>query len=694
MERRALLIGINRYPQIADADLQGCVNDMELVRSLLVGRFAFPRANTRTLRDGEATRASVLAALDELAAAVGEDDVVVLFYAGHGSRLADPRAPGRLIESMVTHDSGRGDKPNRDVLDEEIDAWVRRINERTPYLTLLLDCCHSGSVTRDPFGEKTREVEADLRAPAAMFAGGEPPPVLAATRSLGRGAETGGTGWPPGGRRAVMVAACRADEFANEHRTFDGEKVVRHGALTFFLGQALARLEGAATWRDVFEQVAPAITARYARQHPQAEGKLDELLFGTAEVRPGSYLRVLPPPGEAGEAGEAGDEVTLDGGAAHGVAPGSLWTIRACGGRAGDAGEEVAAVRVESVAAATSRGRIERAAGHGKPEPGMRAFLAEQQLPAPGLRVALAAPAERSAEAGRLARLLDGDALLAPVEDAAAADVLVRCLPARAGAGPGDPCPGAGALTAWTWAAVGRDGRLAAHLLAERPPQPPDFDGLLRDLRGVARYQALVALDNPDPASRLRGRVALRVRRRRDGRLDAAEPAPGAGVPLFREAEAAEFEIANDSAAPVRVSLVEFGCDGRIQLLVPWQGDVDCKGGLELAPGEARLVGRDYFKLPAGLPLHLPTGFPWAAEPGEQEDLGLVHLKLLVTRTPVDFDFLEQEATRAAWSDHPLERLAVLYHSGQGARSFVPPRLDEAPERDWAAVTVAIGVRR
>ncbi|HEX5758346.1 MAG TPA: caspase family protein [Thermoanaerobaculia bacterium] len=688
MERRALLIGIDRYPEVPNADLQGCVNDMELMRSLLVERFGFPAANTRALRDGEATRAGVLAALDELAAAVGEDDVVVLFYAGHGSRMADPRQPGRMLESMVTHDSGRGSKPNRDLIDEEIDAWVRRINEKTPYLTLLFDCCHSGSVTRDLFGEATREAEADLRAPAEMFAGGPVPEVLAATRSLGEADAAGRAGWLPGRRRAVMVAACRADELANEHRTFDGTKVVRHGALTFFLGRALAQLEAPATWRDVFEQVAPAITAHYGRQHPQAEGKLDELLFGTGEVRPGSYLRVLP------RAGGAVDEVELSGGAAHGVAPGSLWTIRSFATRERDAGEEVAAVRVASVGAATSRGRVEAARSGGKLEPGMRAFLAEQPLPAPGLRVALAVPEERAAEAGRLSGLLDADDLVERVADAAAADVLVRCIAPRAAAAPGDPCPGLGPVAAWTWAAVGRDGRLAAHLREERAAEPADLDALIRDLRGAARYRPLLELANPDPASRLRGHVTLRAARPRGEELAAAAPEPGDGVPVFRGGEAAEFEIANGFDAPVRVSLVEFGCDGKIQLLVPFQGDVDVAGGMELAPGEVKRVGRDYFKLPAGLPLRLPEGFPWAAEPGEAEDLGLVHLKLLVTRCPVDFGFLEQEATRAAGDDHPLERLAALYHSGQGTRSFVPPRVADEPERDWATVTLAIGVRR
>ena len=82
--RHALLIGINRYPKIPNADLQGAVSDMELMRSLLIDRFGFSPERTRTLRDEEATQARIRGALAEIASVVSEDDVVVLFYAGHG----------------------------------------------------------------------------------------------------------------------------------------------------------------------------------------------------------------------------------------------------------------------------------------------------------------------------------------------------------------------------------------------------------------------------------------------------------------------------------------------------------------------------------------------------------------------------------------------------------------------------------
>ncbi len=688
--RHALLIGIDRYPQIPGHDLKGCVNDMELMRSLLADNFGFPAASIRTLRDEEATQEGIRGALAELAGKVGEEDVVVLFYAGHGSRMADPRQQGRMIESMVTHDSGRGDKPNLDIIDEEIDRWVQGVNAKTSFVTLIFDCCHSGSVTRDPFGEQTREVPEDLRSPAEMFGGGPLPEVFAATRALGEAEEKSKSGWP-GRRSAVVIAACQAEEYANEHKEISERKsVVCHGALTYFLGQALLRMQSGATWRDVFEQIAPALTAQYRRQHPLLEGKMDELLFGTEEIRPASYLQVL-------SVGKG--TVELGGGAAHGVRPGALWTVRSSGARHRDAGDEVAAVEIQTVRAATSTARVVEARQPDQLAAGLRAFLREQKLPEPGLQVAIQAAEEPRA---RLAAALAGAPLLKIVEEEKEADVLIRCLEPRQTAGPGDLCPGLGPLKERTWAAVGSDGRLAVHLRQDRPEE---MQGLLDDLTGVGRYRQLLELDNPDLASPLRGRVLLRVKRWNPERKDFADAVPEAGALVFREGEKAEFEIVNNHDAAVWVTLVEFGCDNKIALLMPMPGhSTYSRGGLRLEPGETVRLAQDYLRqdtqfgdaMLEGLSLHLPAGFPWAATLGEGAERGDVTLKLLVTPVSADFELLEQEATRAAGAvdGNPLEQLALLYAAGEGKRSFRPAPRERASDMDWAVVNLAVGVSR
>lgn len=666
--RHALLIGINRYPKIPGVDLEGAVNDAELMRSVLTGRFGFPAETTRSLREAEATQEAIRGALGEIAAVVGEDDVVVLFYAGHGSRRTDPRQPGRMVESIVPQDSGRGAHPNLDIVDEEIDRWVQKVNEKTSHVTLIFDCCHSGSVTRDPFGERTREAPVDLRAAVGLFE--EPAPAE------GRGT----AGWLPGRRRAVLIAACRADEIVSEHKVFTGDAVIHHGAFTYFLGQALLQASEGATWRDVLEQVAPQVTAQHGRQHPQLEGRIDELLFETREVQPAGYLEVLA-------AGEG--TVELAGGAAHGVRSGSLWMVGAPGARGLDAGEEVATVEIQTVRAVTSTARVVEAREPRRLAAGQRAFLRELRLPEPGLRLAIEAPVGPRA---RLATALVGETLLGIVDAPEDADVLIRYreVPAREHG---------------IWEGVGRDGRFAVR---PRPDGRAEIPGLIGDLLAVGRFRQLLCLDNPDAASPLKGRVSLRALRWNPEQKALADAVPqaGDGVVVFEEGEKAEFEIVNHHEAAVWITLVEFGSDFRIALLVPKvRHPTYARGGMRLEPGQTLRVAADYYRqdpryaeaVRDGLPLRLPPGFPWAAEPGERNDLGLVTLKLLVTSVSADFEFVAQLAPRIETTElgpHPLEQLAFLYAAGVGPRGFRPRPMRSVPETEWTTVTLPLGVRR
>ncbi len=685
--RHCLLIGINEYPHVQGATLSGCTNDVALIGSLLIDRFDFPEneENCTVLLNGEATRAAILAAFDRIAGRIEQDDVVVCFYAGHGSRIADPRRPEHFIESIVPHDSGRGDTPNRDIYDVEIDRWVRRLNAKTPYVTLIFDCCHSGSVTRDAFGEAARRIPADRRPPAEMFERGMVPEVLGHRPSRSAMRETDASGEVAGRRRAVTVAGCRADELANEHLAREHGDTFRHGALSYFLGRALWKISSGTTWRDVFERLAPAITTRYRRQHPQLEGKLDELVFGTEQIRPASYLKVAL-------AEDGGVEIR--GGGAHGVTPGSLWSIRDAEAHSLDDSAEVTEVRVESVGPITSRVRPVEGTAPETIRAGQRAFLRYQQLPPPGLRLAVSAPAEKARESARVAELAAGSRLLQIAGDGESADVLVHYLAPREtvlrDGEPVVPCPGLGTLEHWTWAAVGRDGRLAVRQRAE----PADLQALVGDLNRLARFERLLELGNPDPASRLRGRVHLRVR-------PAGEPSNGTGTVTLPEGERVEVEVENGHDQPVWVSVVQFGADGAIELLMPNPDHATYRfgqGGLRLEPGEivraSEYYGEDKGFAPrveGGLPLYLPEGFPWAAEPGETAEAGFLHLKLLATLRDTDFAFLQQEAVRLD-PTHPLQQLMLTYHSGGERRGSAPEQAAVPPEMDWTTVTVAIGI--
>ncbi|WP_425261151.1 caspase family protein [Rubrivivax sp. RP6-9] len=91
----------------------------------------------RTLLDGQATRAAVLAALTELAGAGGKGDTFMVFMAGHGVNGSS----GAYY--FMTSDARHENLAASAVADRELRAALRRVPGRT---LLFIDTCHAGSV--------------------------------------------------------------------------------------------------------------------------------------------------------------------------------------------------------------------------------------------------------------------------------------------------------------------------------------------------------------------------------------------------------------------------------------------------------------------------------------------------------------------------------------------------------------------
>lgn len=81
---RALAIGINNYDPANGAGwqaLQSARPDAESIGRSLSENYGF---QVRTLLDAQATRSAIMNALDELATDSGENDAVLIYFAGHG----------------------------------------------------------------------------------------------------------------------------------------------------------------------------------------------------------------------------------------------------------------------------------------------------------------------------------------------------------------------------------------------------------------------------------------------------------------------------------------------------------------------------------------------------------------------------------------------------------------------------------
>lgn len=673
----ALLIGINKYSLLAPRyQLHGCINDSQLMDRTLQDVFGFPDGNIARLHNEQATREAILQAMHDLVERVKQDDTVVLYYSGHGSQMPDREndEPDRKDETIVPHDSGRHPYPNRDITDDEIYIWLLELTGKTPYVTLIFDCCNSGTITRDAFGGASRWLEPDDRPLEEL----PPSPIPKDQADVMRAGmrDIGPSGWLPLGQRYVLIAACRAEEEANEHSIKQSRPVTIHGALTYFLHQELTRAGQQSTYRDVFERASIGVTDAYPRQHPQLEGAADRLLFGVEDIKPMRFVPVRQ---------RRRGKVTLGAGAAHGMTVGSQWAVypqaikRVIEGK-----PRLGLVEISAVGAVTSEAMLLNEASAGAIRRGARAVEETHSYGEMRLSVFIQAPADQEQAAAQLAALLDTSPLLCR-KAADEADMKAVIAQSRATVSEGDPVPQLGLLHESAWAVVGRDGRL---VMPARPVAEANATDILRDnLEKIARYRQSLALRNPDDIL-LKDKVQFILKRSmRDGTWAPAEPERAGGQVIFHESDPIAFEITNHHNAPIFVSVLDFGLAGAVSLLYPDGGPSQ-----PLDPGRSITVGE---RQGEGVELFFPNNFPFVLDPNDDTPTGGIEtFKLFATTHEADFTLLLQEGVRSAdlagakGADSPLFQLLTTALTGLGDRLLWRNRAD------WTTIERPFVLRR
>jgi hypothetical protein len=249
--RRALCIGIDTYPT---APLSGCVNDSRRWGEVLSG-LGF---QVDALTNGQATRAAIIERLRRLVGEARPGDELVFQYAGHGSQVEDVDGDesDRFDEAFVPVDYQSGQL----LLDDDFHAITTELREGA-FLTLFMDCCHSGSNSRfaplraAPRGdERVRFMTLDDEVRRRFLA------LRGAARSglRGRANARGERAAPPG---VVHFAACRDDEFAWES---DGSGDFTRIATPMLAAAVKGGKDNRAFMAEVVRQF-----GRTPRQHPR-----------------------------------------------------------------------------------------------------------------------------------------------------------------------------------------------------------------------------------------------------------------------------------------------------------------------------------------------------------------------------------------------------------------------------------------
>jgi len=143
---RALLVGINDYKTIND--LQGCINDVTNMRNILKTYFGFTNDDIRILVDERATKKNILYRLEKMVAEANPDDTLVFHFSGHGSQIRDrdnDELNDHMDELICPYNLSWEDGF---ITDDMLRAVLNKLKKGVK-MEIILDCCHSGSGTRD-----------------------------------------------------------------------------------------------------------------------------------------------------------------------------------------------------------------------------------------------------------------------------------------------------------------------------------------------------------------------------------------------------------------------------------------------------------------------------------------------------------------------------------------------------------------
>ncbi|MEO6569080.1 MAG: caspase family protein [Opitutaceae bacterium] len=145
--RRALLVGINDYPNPADR-LEGCVNDVFLMSSLLQ-ESGFEPDDIRVVLNERATAAGIVERLEWLLDGAEDGQERVFYYSGHGAQIPG-YGVGEKVDSkdecLVAYDFDW--TREHAVTDDQFFDLYSQLPYGARFLTIF-DCCHSGGLTRD-----------------------------------------------------------------------------------------------------------------------------------------------------------------------------------------------------------------------------------------------------------------------------------------------------------------------------------------------------------------------------------------------------------------------------------------------------------------------------------------------------------------------------------------------------------------
>jgi hypothetical protein len=263
MTKKALCVGINVFKNYPGSTLQGCVNDVHDMQSILKEFLGFTNPDITVLTDAQAVKTNIIKNLKSMVdgAKNGTYSYLVFSMSSHGTQVPDINGdePDNADEAFCPHDLAQaGNKwdPTHVITDDELyDLFITL--PKNVLLEVYLDTCHSGT------GLKAVDLLLD-RKPRYM-----PPPSLEAFKEVEGRASRGlhKLLLQKGITHHILWAACRADQTSADAQIGGSW----HGAFTYYFCKEMRACKNKLSRAELLKKVRDDLAAGHYPQIPQLE---------------------------------------------------------------------------------------------------------------------------------------------------------------------------------------------------------------------------------------------------------------------------------------------------------------------------------------------------------------------------------------------------------------------------------------
>lgn len=312
----ALLVGINDYPAPI-SKLGGCLKDINNIENYLkstatdtAGKALKKGALTIQqygnlqicrLEDAQATHSNITQGFQSFLRQASPSDIVWFHFSGHGAEQKTAEAfkmlePNGKDQTLVCH-KGPDSTEHLHLADKELAVLLHQVAttdeagnaKASPHIVVSLDCCHSGSGTRD-FEEnpelKSRDLFSNLDTRGAEMQQGSIRTLASYANGFYEAQTKAGKRLEVPISKHVLLSACESVQLAGD--------LPSGGIFTSGLVKALKGAKGQINYADLFVKTRASVQQMRKNQLPQFEpiGNFDpytRFLDGSALGNPDSF---------------------------------------------------------------------------------------------------------------------------------------------------------------------------------------------------------------------------------------------------------------------------------------------------------------------------------------------------------------------------------------------------------------------